>query len=215
MPFFANGCPPPDENRLPDTKIEKIFPNDGTVVYTVTGTDHDGRVKALHVNYNKRGWESFSTNAPESSRDYIKDVEANNLLEAVAEDNKGAKDRSPAQNEFLVPSMESAFSVIKAILDARKDKYLSYDADPRAKIIVTIQREDMIKEIGVDFLVRLPDDKYAVINYVGLDDDLDRAFRDEEFIEENPQGRALYLYRLPLEEILGRTDEYVQRGFRK
>lgn len=215
MPFFANGCPQPEENKRPDTKIEKIFPNDGTVVYTVTGTDRDGKVKALHVNYNKMGWESFSTNAPESSRDYIKEVEANNLLEAIAEDNKGAKDRSQAQNEFLVPNMESAFSVIKAILDVRRDQYLSYEADSREKIMITVQRDDMIKEIGVNFLVRLSEDEYAVINYIGLDEDLDRAFIDEELIEENLQGRALYLYRLPLEEILSRTDKYIQRGFRK
>lgn len=215
LPFIANGCPPPERNKQPDTKIEKIFPNDGTVVYTITGIDHDGRVKALHVNYNKRGWESFSTNAPESSRYYVREVEANNLLEAIAEDNKGAKDKSPAQTEFLVPSLESAFSMIKAILDVRKDEYLSYEADPKAKTIIFVQKDDMIKEIGVDFLVRLPEDKYAVINYIGLDDDLDKAFSDEAFIEEDPQGRALYLYRLPLEEILGRADEYVQRGFRK
>ncbi len=148
------GCPLPGPNQAPETKIERQYKDDGTVEYTLSGTDSDGSVDYISANINGGGYQNFPNNSTVS----VPIIEYNNTIEAIAYDNEGLGDATPEIKDFYSPTEDEATNIIRNTLDPFTYEY--------------IVNHVVYEGFERNMLVGLWADDDAVIDYMGQDKDL-------------------------------------------
>lgn len=194
-------------NAAPETTLELRFNDDGTFAYTARGKDPDGEVKYLYINLNGISLGAFETDELEETVG----ISRVNRLEAIAEDNAGLKDPTPAIAEWQTATREEAYSLIRGILEQNKQTYADFESESQAKIIIMLDDKATL----VDFLITRKDETYAIINYVDLEDDIQQELEKNDMLNLEYHIDALYLVCLPLSEIETRLNDFIKNDYRK
>lgn len=189
-------------NEAPDTQITRTFDDDGTVTYTLSGTDDDS-VDYISVRINDGDWEDFYDDNISVSAPIIK---GNNTIEARAYDDEGQKDETPAMGFFVSPTEEEARKLMEEIIEElggyyalQEDALLSLGAD---------------KSFYVDYLIKRKDKQDVVVNYVGHEDDLEEELNNRRVLDmyEIPN---LYFVRIPETEINSKLRDFIDNGYKQ
>jgi hypothetical protein len=151
--------PDTDENQAPETEITTQFKEeDGTVNYTVKGTDSDGSIDYITVNTNG----NYQT-VPNNSTINVSVIEGNNTITATACDNEGKADPTPATETNYSPTEQEASNLIAQTLNP--STYNKLDKD------VSVALGDNPLFV-VNAAIRKLNDTDAVIDYLGTHKDL-------------------------------------------
>jgi len=147
------GCPLPGPNQAPETKIERQYKDDGTVEYTFSGTDSDGFVDYISANINDEGYQNFPNNSTVS----VPIDREDNTVEAVAYDNEGLEDETPATSSFYSPTDEDATDIIFNTLDPSTYNYIIKDyvfhnPDGDVKINVIVGNGNPNEDAIIDYM---------------------------------------------------------------
>lgn len=198
----------PDSDSFPTVSIIRDFPNDGTVKYTLMGHDADGQVIEIQVKYNDENVEVYRT---DNITIYKPVSQKTNHLEVSVMDNEGAATKS--EDIFEIPTKNDAYDHIKQMLDnARGFSHYLSDASEKVPIYQRILQIPEDRKILVDFLITRNDERFSVINYVSLDDNLEEEIHHQKsvhgFFIDN-----LYLFRLPVDEITKRMQDFIKSGY--
>lgn len=159
------GCPSPipeppeSENKAPDTKITTEFQDDGTVKYTFSGIDPDGSIDYISTKING----GFYGDVPNNSSIFVPIIEGNNTADAIAYDNEGASDKSPATDSFISPTEEEASNLIESTLNPSTYNLLEKN------ILISVGEEDSF--YGNTRIKKL-NNTDAIIDYMGTNGNL-------------------------------------------
>ena len=188
-------------NSLPNTSISKFFQDDGKIKYTFSGNDSDGSIRKIEYRVNYGSFKSVVNNSVR----VFDIVKGRNSIEAIAYDEEGAKDLTPARYSFDSPTNDVAVEKIESILEANSSKFDSYEK--RKKIAMGSWRD-----FHVDFLVVKKDGTDTILHYVSHNNNLanELLIKEELDLYGIPN---LYLVRLPLNEINSRVKSFISRGF--
>jgi len=199
-PFVLN-CSIPTPNEAPNTYITKEFPDDGNVKYTFSGTDEDGSVDYIKVKINNGGYQNFSNNSSVS----VPIIEGNNTVEAIAYDNKGEADPTPATYSFNSPTEGQARTLIYNILKAEENithKGLEED------VLVSLEPPPFY----VDYKITKFDGTYTVVNYVEHQESLEQELLNKDVLDSWGISK-LYLPRIPESEINLKLNDLIDGGY--
>jgi len=191
-------------NKIPTVLISKSFKNDGNVDYAVTGSDRDGKVTEIQTRYNDESQEKYQGSSLAFSKPIIRET---STLEAIAIDNKRAKSNA-AIDKFEVPSREEAYNQIKQMLYNDGD-FSECITNPSKKTALYLND----KEILVDFWLIRKDGRHSVINYVSLEDNIEKE-RDNQRFATSYFLDNLYLFRLPMDETTKKMQEFINADYR-
>ncbi|MEJ2267880.1 MAG: hypothetical protein P8X70_02275 [Nanoarchaeota archaeon] len=137
-------CPSPiiPQNQPPQTEaIETNVKDDGTVEYTVSGTD-DNSVKYIEVKINGEYYGNLKNGASFS----VPIKEGENNIEARAYDAEDAKDLTPEEDSFYSPTQTEASEIIEQILNPNtyqkldKNATLSFGNSEKVKVNALIRK---------------------------------------------------------------------------
>ena len=184
----------------------RFFRNDGMVEYTIKAQDKDGKVTKIYADFNGK-IQAHNYESPTIISKLIN--QSKNRLELVAEDNAGAKSLEALIDRFSVLTDEQAYAHIINMLDDSKSKggLKSYESDVNG---ITIYLD--LDAIVVHFEIIRNDDTFALIKYVGIEDNLEREADNEEKLNEF-RIHNLYLFRLPESEIHARLEDFIKKGY--
>jgi hypothetical protein len=155
------GCPSPisiTPNEPPKTEsIETKVKKDGTVEYTVSGTD-DNSVKYIEVKINGEDYGDLKNGASFS----VPIKEGINSIEARAYDDEDAKDLTPEEDSFYSPTQTEASEIIEQILNPNTYQKLDKNAT------LSFGSSGNVK---VNALIRKLDNRDSVIKYLSTEQD--------------------------------------------
>ena len=197
--LLFSSCYP---NKEPDTTIMRKFNNMGKIEYSLSGIDEDGSINYISAKFNNLGdYQTFDNN----SVTLIPIINGNNTIEAIAYDDKGLSDSTPATTSFISPTKEVAKQKIVSILNSKEDTY----AWICEEVMLSLGTSDGFL---VDYLVRKKDGTDAVINYISHQDNLATEVSRKELL--NSYGIPnLYLGRIPEDEIQTQLDAFIEGNY--
>ena len=98
------NIPPLKKNEAPETEIIRILEeNNKRVAYLFHGRDYDGEIDYIKIKFNDN---KDYQNVKDGSVVYVPLIEGRNTVEAIAVDNEGLEDPTPARNYFVYPFKE-------------------------------------------------------------------------------------------------------------
>lgn len=135
--FFGcsdSGSSGGDENQAPNTEIITGVKDDGTVDYTIKGTDSDGSINYILVNINGK-----LETVPNNYTKNVPIVEGNNTITATAYDNEEKADSTPASETNYSPTdLEASESIGNCITgytsDIQKNAWLALGDNPLIQV---------------------------------------------------------------------------------
>jgi len=194
-------CPTPTPNEAPNTHITKEFPDDGNVEYTFPGTD-DVCVDYIKVKINNGGYQNFSNNSSVS----VPIIEGNNTVEAIAYDNKGEADPTPATYSFNSPTEYEARTLIDTLLDSKGINLEDIDKD-----VILYSWGNIL----VDYLIT-KNEKPTVVNYIGHQNNLKEELNNKRVLDGltgKPPLPNLYIPRFPESKITEDINEFIDNNY--
>jgi len=205
-----------DKNLQPSIFIEKEFPNNGTVKYTVRGIDEDGDVEIIETSFNNEKSVLFNGDSYEVSKEI---VQRGNSFNARVQDNEGTSTKD--LDNFNVSNYREFYGHVRAILDNANAIYLTGNF-PNEKSDIPERIPYFINHdpVFVDFIIERESERFSVIKYADITDSLEEIINEERRLNSvltNADGtkNLLFLYRLPLEEIGKRVRDFVDNGYKR
>ena len=203
---------------------KSFLANDGTVNYLeFFGGDKDGRVEYLITKYNDEKIKINGVSAVEANGRLLSGgfplgvseeiTRQNNILQFYVIDNKGKKSEIE-RDVFFVPTRESALENIVGILD-REGGYKTVLVNETidvpnygrvdAPILIHRLDEGTTEQVG---------NGQSVIDYVGVDEDLESSFGRRDAIFEAGYDE-LFIIRGSMSEVNRFTEEFVRNGYKE
>ena len=173
-------------NEAPDTQITKKFKDNGEVEYTLSGTDLDGSVDYISAKFNDGNYQNFANNTSVS----VPIIKENNTVEAIAYDNQGLDDSTPATDSFVSPTEDDAILLMGRLL---LERGATFEKD----VLMSLGASD---NFYVDYLIGKKNGRDAVVNYTGYKKNLEEECSNKELLNSY-RIPNLYLVRIPESEI--------------
>ena len=186
-------------NKAPDTEITHVFGNE--ITYTFSGTDTDGSIDYISVRINDGAVQNVSNGSYKS----ISIIPGTNSVEAIAYDNKGLADSSPAKYSFISPTESQARATILSVLNAHSSSYQRFEMDALLSLGAS-------GSFPVDFLITRNNGTNAVVCYVSHLENLTEELANQELLKTFGIP-PLYLPRIPEDEIRSRLNDFISNGF--
>ena len=181
-------------NEAPDTQITKKFKDNGEVEYTLSGIDLDGSVDYISAKFNDGNYQNFANNTSVS----VPIIEENNTIEAIAYDNQGLDDPTPATDSFVSPTEERAKELMRQLL---LEKGATFEKD-------VLMSPGALDNFYVDYLIEKKDGpEDAVVNYVGYKKDLEEECSNRELLGLYGIPNR-YFIRIPENEIISQLLDF-------
>lgn len=206
--FLSFSCDGHEAGNIPPSiEINREFPNNGKVKYRVEGKDSDGFVELIETRFNEEASVRFDGSEYSTTNEI---TQRDNVFEATVFDDRNAP--ATEVDSFRVAKRNEALDHIEALLINANAPYRRFSLEE--PVFVNDRR------FFVDFVVEHPKTLLlSYIKFVDLTDHLEQqmAYQREldNFTDTKDGFRNLYLYRLPLDEVGNKVNEFIDKGYKR